>query len=152
MRVVDIDFCVPGDVKSLVAIEAACFDIPWEEHLIVSDLNEPGSSVYLKATVQGSIAGYGVLGRSGDSAQLMKIAVLPECRHQGIALQLMAGFGEICEEWKSRRMYLEVRTSNAIARRFYESMGFVYSSRAKGYYTDGEDALILVARLPLKLL
>ncbi|MCL2683738.1 MAG: GNAT family N-acetyltransferase, partial [Synergistaceae bacterium] len=92
MQIVDIDFCVPEDVKSLVAIEAACFDIPWEEHLIVSDLNDPGSSVYLKATVNGTIAGYGVLGRASDLSHLMNIAVLPEYRKHGIALQLMAGF------------------------------------------------------------
>jgi ribosomal-protein-alanine N-acetyltransferase len=151
MQIVDIDFCVPGDVKSLVAIEAACFDIPWEERLIVSDLNDPGSSVYLKATVNGTIAGYGVLGLSGDSSHLMNIAVLPEFRQNGVALQLMIGFGEISSEWRCRRMCLEVRASNAIARGFYASLGFEYSSRVKGYYTDGEDALILVARLPLKL-
>ena len=151
MQIVDIDFCVPEDVRSLVAIEAACFDIPWEERLIVSDLNESGSSVYLKATVKGTIAGYGVLGRMNDSSHLMNIAVLPEHRRHGIALQLMAGFDEISREWGCRRMSLEVRSSNVTARNFYVSIGFVYSSRAKGYYADGEDALILVARIPLKL-
>ena len=152
MQIVDIDFCVPEDVKSLVAIDAECFDIPWEEHVIVSDLNEPGSSVYLKAIVKGAIAGYGVLGREGDSSHLMNIAVLPEYRQHGVALQLMAGLDEISREWKCRRMCLEVRSSNVIARNFYASLGFVYSSRLKGYYTNnGEDALILVARIPLKL-
>ena len=151
MQIVDIDFCVPEDVKSLVAIDAACFDIPWEEHIIVSDLNEPGSSVYLKAIVKGTIAGYGVLGMEGDSAHLMNLAVLPEYRQHGIALQLMAGFDEISREWNSRKMCLEVRSSNLIARNFYASLGFVYSSRVKGYYANGEDALVLVARIPLKL-
>jgi ribosomal-protein-alanine N-acetyltransferase len=151
MQIVDIDFCVPEDVKSLVAIEAECFDIPWEEHLIVSDLNEPSSSVYLKAIVNGTIVGYGVLGRVRGSSHLMNLAVLPEYRQHGIALQLMAGFNEISLEWDCRRMSLEVRSSNTIARNFYASLGFVYSSRVKGYYADGEDALILVARIPLKL-
>ena len=151
MRIVDIDFCVPEDVKSLVAIEAACFDIPWEEHVIVSDLNEPVSSVYLKATVKGTIVGYGVLGQDGDTSHLMNLAVLPEYRQLGIALQLMAGFDEISRDWECKRMSLEVRSSNVIARNFYASIGFVYSSRIKGYYAGIEDALILVARIPLKL-
>jgi ribosomal-protein-alanine N-acetyltransferase len=151
MQIVDIDFCVPEDVKSLVAIESACFDIPWEEHIIVSDLNEPGSSVYLKATVKGAIAGYGVLGLEDDWSHLMNLAVLPGYRQHGIALQLMAGFDEISREWKCRRMCLEVRSSNTVARNFYASLGFVYSSRVKGYYAGGEDALVLVARIPLKL-
>ena len=150
MQIVDIDFCVPDDIKSLVGIEAACFDIPWEEHLIERDLNEPGSVVYLKATVKGVIAGYGVLGRADDTAHLMNLAVLPEYRRQGIALQLMAAFGEISEDWRCGRMCLEVRASNGIARDFYASIGFVYFSRVRRYYTDGEDALVLVARLPLR--
>ena len=149
MQIVDIDFCVPEDVKSLAAIDVACFDIPCEEHIIASDLNEPGSSVYLKAIIKETIVGYGVLGMEGDSAHLMNIAVLPEYRQHGIALQLMAGLDEISREWNCRKMYLEVRSSNMIARNFYSSLGFVYSSRVKGYYADGEDALVLVARIPL---
>ena len=152
MQIVDIDFCVPEDVQSLVAIEAVCFDVPWEEHIIISDLNEPGASVYLKATVKGTIAGYGVLGMEDDSSHLMNLAVLPEYRQHGIALQLMAGFDEISRDWNCKTMCLEVRSSNVIARNFYASLGFVYSSRVKGYYTNnGEDALILVARIQLKL-
>jgi ribosomal protein S18 acetylase RimI-like enzyme len=81
----------------------------------------------------------------------MNLAVLPEFRRRGVALQLMAAFGEIAREWRCRRMCLEVRASNTIARNFYASLGFVYSSRIKRYYTDGEDALLLTARLPLKL-
>jgi ribosomal-protein-alanine N-acetyltransferase len=150
MQIVDIDFCVPRDIESLVAIEAACFDIPWEERLIERDLNEPGGAVYLKATVKDVIAGYGVLGRADDTSHLMNIAVLPEFRRMGIALQLMAAFGEVSLDWKCRGMCLEVRSSNTVARNFYGSLGFIYSSRVRDYYVDGEDALILVARLPLR--
>ncbi|MDR1651491.1 MAG: ribosomal protein S18-alanine N-acetyltransferase [Synergistaceae bacterium] len=151
MQIVDIDFCVPEDFKPLTAIESACFDIPWEERLIKRDLNEPGGSVYLKAAVKGIIAGYGVLGRAEDASHLMNLAVLPEYRRRGIALQLMAAFGEISLEWECWRMCLEVRSSNEAARNFYSSIGFVYSSRMKGYYADGEDALILTARIPFRL-
>jgi ribosomal-protein-alanine N-acetyltransferase len=151
MRIVDIDFCVPEDLKSLTAIEGECFDSPWEANLIERDLNEPGSSVYLKAVVKGAIAGYGVLGREGDTSHLMNLAVLPRFRRQGIALQLMIGFDEISGGWGCRRMCLEVRSSNEGARALYASIGFVYSSRVKRYYSDGEDAIILVARLPLRL-
>jgi len=151
MQIVDIDFCVTEDIKALAAIEAACFDIPWETRLIEYDLQEPGSTVYLKASVKGMIAGYGVLGRAEDASHLMNLAVLPNYRRQGIALQLMAAFDAISAEWECRRICLEVRSANETARAFYSSIGFVYSSRIKGYYSDGEDALILIARLPLRL-
>jgi ribosomal protein S18 acetylase RimI-like enzyme len=81
----------------------------------------------------------------------MNIAVLPEYRRQGVALQMMAAFDVLAHEWLCKRMYLEVRASNRGARAFYSEIGFIYSSRIKGYYADGEDALMLIARLPLKL-
>jgi ribosomal-protein-alanine N-acetyltransferase len=151
MQIADLDFCVPGDLKSLVEIEKACFSIPWEKDLIAADLEGRGNSVYLKASLKGVVVGYGVLGQNGRLAHLMNIAVLPEYRRHGVALQIMAAFDVLAREWLCRRMYLEVRASNTGARAFYASIGFVYSSRIKGYYVDGEDALMLIARLPLKL-
>jgi ribosomal-protein-alanine N-acetyltransferase len=151
MQIADLDFCVPEDLKSLVEIEKACFTVPWEEDLISADLNGGGTSLYLKASFKDVVAGYGVLGQNDESAHLMNIAVLPEYRRHGVALQIMAAFDVLAHEWLCRRMYLEVRASNAAARAFYASLGFVYSSRVKGYYNDGEDALLLAARLPLKL-
>ena len=42
-----------------------------------------------------------------------------------------------------RRVHLEVRGSNAVARALYASLGFCESRRRVGYYRDGEDALEL---------
>jgi ribosomal-protein-alanine N-acetyltransferase len=150
MQIADLDFCVPEDLESLVAIEKACFAVPWEEDLIAADLDGRGSSAYLKASFKDIVVGYGVLGQNGNLAHLMNIAVLPEYRRRGVALQLMGAFDVLAGEWLCKRMYLEVRASNARARAFYTALGFTYSSRVKRYYSDGEDALMLVARIPLK--
>ncbi|MDR1916784.1 MAG: ribosomal protein S18-alanine N-acetyltransferase [Synergistaceae bacterium] len=151
MQIVDIDFCVPEDLKSLVAIEEACFNDPWSELLIEYDLNNPGNAIYMKAIMKRTIVGYGVLGLLDETSHLMNLAVMPEFRRHGAALQLMAAFGELSRSNGCKRMRLEVRSSNITARRFYASMGFVYSSRLKSYYSDGEDALLLVSRLPIKI-
>ena len=150
MQIADLDFCVPEDLKSLVEIEKACFAVPWEETLIAADLGGRGNSTYLKASFKDVVVGYGVLGQNDGSAHLMNIAVLPAYRRHGVALQMMAAFDILACELLCRRMYLEVRASNTGARAFY-AVGFIYSSRIKGYYRDGEDALTLIARLPLKL-
>jgi ribosomal-protein-alanine N-acetyltransferase len=149
MRIADIDFCVPGDLNELCAIEAVCFDTPWNRHVIAGDLEDPGGLIYVKALLTGVIAGYGVLGRSEDVSHLMNLAVRPEYRRMGIASQLMLSFGEISREWECRRMRLEVRSSNREARDFYAKLGFIYKMRIRKYYVNGEDALVLVARLPL---
>ena len=47
----------------------------------------------------------------------------------------------------SAAITLEVRISNAAARQFYRSYGFAEAYRRRGYYQDGEDALVLILAL-----
>jgi ribosomal-protein-alanine N-acetyltransferase len=148
MQIADIEFCGPGDFDEICAVESACFDMPWPRHVIRYDLDNLGELVYIKAILKDFIAGYGVLGRSEDVSHLLNLAVLPEFRRSGIASQLMLAFEEIALVWGCRRMRLEVRSSNVLARDFYAKFGFAYKNRVKKYYANGEDALVLVARLP----
>jgi ribosomal-protein-alanine N-acetyltransferase len=152
MQVVDIDFCGIDDLDVLYAVECASFASPWKRYMLKNDLEDIGGVVYLKAVINGGIAGYGVLGRNERDSHLQNLAVLPEYRRLGIASQLMMGFDGISEEWGCVRMCLEVRSSNRAARDFYAKMGFSYQSRSIGYYSDGEDALILTAKLPLRVM
>jgi ribosomal protein S18 acetylase RimI-like enzyme len=42
-----------------------------------------------------------------------------------------------------RSVYLEVEATNFRAKSFYEKVGFNLLRRNKGYYSSGEDALIM---------
>ena len=44
---------------------------------------------------------------------------------------------------KANSLYLEVRVSNTIARKFYSERRFVPTYLRKGYYENGEDAVIM---------
>jgi ribosomal-protein-alanine N-acetyltransferase len=120
--------------------------------MLENDLDNLGEIIYLKAVMLGKIIGYGVVSRNDWDSHLQNLAVLAEYRRLGIASQLMIGFDRISEEWGCRRMWLEVRSSNKIAKNFYAKIGFSYRSISRGYYSDGEDALILTAKLPLKVM
>jgi ribosomal-protein-alanine acetyltransferase len=149
--IADVDFCKPEDLEELSLIESTCFDQPWDKRVMRRDLANLGQVVYLKAALAGFVAGYGVLERNEGAAHLLNIAVRPEYRSNGIGLQLMLSFGEIASEWGCGRIRLEVRPSNAHARDFYSSLGFVYVKRTRNYYANGEDAIVMRARLPLPL-
>ena len=41
-------------------------------------------------------------------------------------------------------MTLEVRVSNSVAIKFYEKHGFVKHSIRKNYYSNGEDAILMI--------
>jgi ribosomal protein S18 acetylase RimI-like enzyme len=50
---------------------------------------------------------------------------------------------------RAKRVLLEVRASNAKAIAMYEHrLGFASVGRRRGYYADGEDALLMALALP----
>jgi [ribosomal protein S18]-alanine N-acetyltransferase len=44
---------------------------------------------------------------------------------------------------KSDEIYLEVRVSNDLAIKMYQSIDFLIKSRLRSYYRDGEDAYLM---------
>jgi len=117
---------------SLAQLEA-CTEIDGQELWIVADLTTgPETPVgYLAAKV--------VL----DELEVLSFAVTPLKRRRGVGQWLLAN---VLEEWKRRggtQVFLEVRVSNASARRLYERLGFVETGRRARYYRDGEDAVAM---------
>lgn len=107
--------------------------------------------------IDGHPAGYIELSLAGNEAELIDIAVTPECRGKGTGRKLVedaqaflcslsaraeAGAGEAA-------VFLEVREDNHNARRLYSAAGFTETGRRKNYYDDGTDALIMVWRQSL---
>ncbi len=79
---------------------------------------------------------------TADEAELLRIAVSPEARRQGLARKLMEASEAFLLAEGIDTLYLEVRPSNAPARALYESMGWKLQRMRKAYYRDGEDAVI----------
>ena len=94
--------------------------------------------------------GYAIGWVAGDEAELADLAVARPERRRGIGAGLVRAFAGEAGVRGARQLYLEVRDSNAEARRFYDRLGFRIVGRRAGYYrTPREDALVLRARLPL---
>lgn len=130
-----------ADISDVLAVDAAAFSKPWSADMFSDEINKDYSD-YFVAAENDEIIGYGGIWSIYETAELMRIAVLPENRGRGIAKAIL---GEMTARAKSRgceRMMLEVRQSNVSARGLYKSFGFNEISIRKGYY-DGEDAVIM---------
>jgi len=135
-----------ADVGDVDAIERVVFSDPWS----ANDFTECVTSgvVFLVAERRGVVAGYVVAHCAADEGEILNLGVAAAHRHQGIgralverALQALAGRG-------ARTVYLEVRASNAPARRLYESLGFGEVARRPRYYRRPvEDAVVLRAAI-----
>jgi ribosomal protein S18 acetylase RimI-like enzyme len=79
---------------------------------------------------------------AAGEAELLRIAVAPEARGQGLGRVLL----EACQRDLAAEglvhLFLEVRPSNHSALRLYEACGWESCGRRHRYYTDGEDALL----------
>ena len=68
------------------------------------------------------------------------MAVRSALRRKGIGASLLQ---EAIAHCAGKPLLLEVRVSNVGAQEFYLALGFNFIGRAKGYYHDGEDALLM---------
>jgi ribosomal-protein-alanine acetyltransferase len=97
-------------------------------------------------TVGDRVVGYIITCIEGDAAHVISIATDPEYRGRGIGKLLLCTALRLLAEGRVREVFLEVRVSNEVALKLYESAGFQLVETLKNYYGDGEDGY----RLSLK--
>ena len=130
-------------VIQIAQLERECFSDPWSQNSIASELENP-LSYWLVAMAGNVVAGYvgsqTVLGES----DMMNLAVRGEFRRQGVARDLVLALIDGLNQRGSHCLTLEVRDSNAPARKLYEKLGFVQVGIRPNYYQHPrEDGQIL---------
>ena len=80
-------------------------------------------------------------------AELLRLAVSPEARRQGLARRLLEESEIYLRSAGIDTLHLEVRSSNQAAQALYEALGWKLQRTRKAYYPDGEDALIYAKQL-----
>ena len=140
MRIVLMD---ESHVAAIAQLEKICFNDPWSEKSIATELNSK-LSCWLVAVEDDALVGYvgsqSVLGES----DMMNIAVHPEYRRKGIAEALVTALVAELTARGNHSLMLEVRPSNTPAVTLYEKLGFFQVGRRPNYYRNPrEDALIL---------
>ncbi|MGH7963679.1 MAG: ribosomal protein S18-alanine N-acetyltransferase [Candidatus Binatia bacterium] len=142
-RQVSLRPCGELDLSAVLAIEQASFPLPWQEAFFLAELQNPQSR-FLVAGQEGRVIGYLCGWLVADEVQILRIAVHPAHRRQGIGKALLlATLAEAYQEG-ARAASLEVRRSNLPALAFYTGLGFRQVATRRRYYENGEDALLLV--------
>lgn len=131
-----------ADLPALEALEREGFTDPWSRRLLAEDLHQAGSLV-LVATAADEVLGYASYRRAADEAELLRVAVAPGARSQGVGRRLVEAGLEALSRLGVARCYLEVRPGNLPARALYRRLGFQEIGLRRAYYPDGSDALVL---------
>lgn len=136
----------PEDLPQVLAIERESFATPWSAALFLQELHLPFSRIVVirSAREAGSpIVGYLCRWFVADEMHILNVAVHPGRRRAGIGALLMHEALREARERRAEAVTLEVRRSNAWARRLYASLGFDEVGVRRNYYGRGEDALIM---------
>ncbi len=131
------------DVPRVYEIEVACFRSPWSKNALFGELRNEVAN-YLVMELDGVICGYAGMWVLFEEAHMTNVAILQGYRQAGRGRRLMLAMMELAMRLGADKMTLEVRESNAVARRLYQTLDFEQNGRRPRYYSDtGEDALLL---------
>lgn len=134
-----------ADLQGVLEVEAASFTNPWTREMYAWELqNRSVCHIYVARMPGCLVAGFCAFWLVFDEIHINNVACRPEYRGHGLGTRLMQHVLAEATRLGATSATLEVRASNADARRFYERLGFSIEGLRRHYYTDPvEDALIL---------
>jgi ribosomal-protein-alanine N-acetyltransferase len=143
------------DIKYVVHINQECLPENYPDQFFLG-LHYHAPKAFLIAETDNGIVGYimcrierGIssFGRLPvKKGHIVSVAVLPTNRNKGIGTSIIKAGMDAMEEYGAMEFFLEVRKSNEAAVSVYETLGYEVRRVLRGYYRDGEDAYLMVAR------
>jgi [ribosomal protein S18]-alanine N-acetyltransferase len=135
------------EIPWVLEIERMSFSEPWSESAFLNEILK-SYAINRVAVRTNRVIGYICVNYIIDEGHILNLAVHPDFRRQGIATILMNGAIHELKRKGCNYLYLEVRTSNSAAKKFYERFGFAVAGIRKDYYiSPKEDAVIMMGRL-----
>lgn len=136
------------DLDAVLINEALSYSHPWARG-IFADCIKSGYECFVFAIDQKNsgqkIVGHSILSVAAGEAHLLNVCINPETQGNHYGRRLVEHMLSRAAARNAGTVFLEVRTSNLIAYKLYESMGFEEIGVRKGYYpaeTGREDALV----------
>ena len=113
---------------------------PWNLEQIEADLKQVNTEYFYLYEAQALIGFLAIQDLAGE-LEITQLAVKKAYQGQGLANQLMEFLAD-----RPKRIFLEVRASNQVARALYEKHGFLPVGQRKNYYQNPVEDAILMAR------
>ncbi len=139
------------DLPWVMEVEQAVYPIGWSEGNFRDCLHHHYPALVAEQPWSGEAFGYAVSSVAVGELHILNIAVVPEHQGRGLGRALLRDLLEAGLRQGADNAFLEVRSSNIVARRLYAGMGFLEVGLRKRYYPmpDGEreDALVLALDL-----
>ncbi len=130
-----------SDLSLIHQIEKRVFSDSWTKELIKQELIKPSNALIIISEINGKVMGYFFSHIFKDEVHILNIAIDIPFQHQGLGKQLL---DKIMKKYlKEADVFLEVKRTNFPAINLYLAFGFEEIDIRRGYYTDGQDAVIM---------
>lgn len=139
-----------SDIAQVENIERQIFSIPWSANSFL-DACIMKENVYLVAEQNGLIVGYCGLWTVLGEANITNMAVASGYRRLGVGRKLMEAMEEEGRKMAVDIFFLEVRESNAAARKLYESMDYHNIGIRKRFYERPVENAVVMSKIYGKL-
>ena len=135
---------VPRGLPRLLELERASHSHPWSEGQLARELDTPYSVVLCaEEGTSARVDGFIVYWVIHDEMHVLDVVTAPEARRRGLGRTLMLEAMADGARRGAVRALLEVRRSNAPAIALYRALGYLHDTVRRGYYHDGEDAVLM---------
>lgn len=132
----EIAECVTGCLKAahdVAQMEGCSFADAWTEAMVADSLAQSYNHLWIAEDDAGTPCGYLLANILGDETELLRVAVNPECRRDGMGQLLMESYLAHARTAAVRGL-LEVRHGNDAAKHLYEKNGYHLLAARKNYY------------------
>ncbi len=135
-----------NDLDAIEEIEKESFPDPWTRRMLAESLlSDRFFGVLLEEN--GAPVAYGGISFAADEAEIELVAVSEMYRRCGRGKRIVEDLLECARRKGAKKVFLEVRVSNAEAQMLYLKCGFRGLYARTRYYPDGEDAVVMSREL-----
>lgn len=137
-----------ADLDEILAIETAAYEFPWSS-AIFQDCLRVGYCCWVLEQSE-VVAGYGIMSVAAGESHILNLCVAPQIHGAGFGRVLLEYLLHLARQHEAQTVFLEVRPSNAAAKRLYFSAGFDEVGIRRNYYPAAvgrEDAIIMARSL-----
>jgi [ribosomal protein S18]-alanine N-acetyltransferase len=136
---------MPIDARIMATLHRSSFPRPWDEAAMATFIGGSDTLCLLGSVVDDSgraPGGFLIARKAAGEAELLTLAVAPNCRRSGLGKALLKSAMATLAESGAKQLFLEVEEGNEAALQLYRSLGAVPVGRRARYYEHGADAAI----------
>jgi [ribosomal protein S18]-alanine N-acetyltransferase len=136
-----------ADAAALARLDAACFDVPWDERSLLSLLSGELTLAWCVARAETPVA-YVLARVVAGEGEILRMGVAPGVRRQRLGATLLRAVMDELAPSVPHGLHLEVRAANSAARALYLRQGFGIIGLRPAYYADPPDDAVLMRWQP----